>query len=66
MPPLLVLAAVGVGAAIGLRLLKGVLGGEDNLREEASDRAREFEPKDLGSLEWDDASRVYRPRGKTN
>lgn len=66
MPQLLFLAAVGAGAYAGFRFLKSVAAGVATRMEEATvevrERAKATDARDLGALEYDPQSGVYRPR----
>lgn len=61
MPQFLVVAAIGAGLYAGYRLVAGLLAGEQEvpLRQHASTR-RPIE-KDLGRLELDPRTGIYRP-----
>ncbi len=68
MPQLFALALIGAGAVAGFRWFSRQL---DAAREAASRAEAELgraagsasgQPKDLGQLEWDAVSGVYRPR----
>lgn len=62
MPPLILLAITGLGAYAGYRAVKGVLNRiENDLQPQRAERDRPA-PRDLGFLERDPASGVYRPR----
>jgi hypothetical protein len=66
MPHLLFLAAVGAGAYAGYRVLKSTIAGLATQMEEAKvevrERAKAKDARDLGVLEYDPQSGVYRPR----
>lgn len=63
MPPLILLAAAGIGIYAGYRMVRGVLGKIDSGAVRQAGAEREVPaPRDLGSLERDPASGVYRPR----
>ena len=60
MPHILILAALGLGAYAGLRLAKKVQGKahqQTNKKQTNAQRAA----RDMGKLERDDATGVYRP-----
>lgn len=59
MPPLLILAAVGAGAMLGYRVLKALASTKTDINNE---HPSDGEPKDLGKLEYDAQSGVYKPR----
>jgi predicted negative regulator of RcsB-dependent stress response len=68
LPQLIALAVLGAGALAGYRwVAKQVSAAKDaadaaeaKLREAAEQRANA--PRDLGQLEWDEVSQVYKPR----
>ena len=68
MPQLIALAVLGAGALAGYRwVAKQVNAAKDaadaaeaQLRKSAEQRANA--PRDLGQLEWDEVSQVYKPR----
>jgi hypothetical protein len=63
MPPLIVLAAVGAGAVVGYQFLKRIVAATSaDLPETSSEHPGVSEPKDLGALEFDPQSGVYKPR----
>lgn len=67
MPQLIALALVGAGLYAGYRWVSGkaraVLSEAKRAESEARRRAAEVgKPKDLGELEFDPASGVYRPK----
>lgn len=61
MPPLIVFAIAGIGVYAGYRMVRAAL---EQLDSDASDGASADlrQPRDLGVLEWDPTSGVYRPR----
>ena len=68
MPQLIALAVLGAGAMVGYRWVAKQV----NSAREAADAAeaqlrkateqRADSPRDLGQLEWDEVSQVYKPR----
>jgi hypothetical protein len=68
LPQLIALAVLGAGALAGYRwVVKQVSAAKDaadaaeaQLRQAAGQRADT--PRDLGQLEWDEVSQVYKPR----
>jgi predicted negative regulator of RcsB-dependent stress response len=68
LPQLIALAVLGAGAMAGYRWVAKQV----NSAREAADAAeaqlrkaaeqREGSPRDLGQLEWDEVSQVYKPR----
>lgn len=72
MPPLVVFAVIGAGLYAGYRWYSKLIGPAqqpspadfEQLRKEAM--ARMHPSRDLGTLEWDDAAGVYRPRTSQN
>jgi hypothetical protein len=63
MPPLFVLAAVGAGVVVGYQLLKRVAASTSaDVSETSQEQAEPKEPKNLGELELDRKSGVYKPR----
>lgn len=68
MPPFIALAIAGAGLYAGYRWISRELqrsaAEAGRMRDEADRMAREHmaAPRDLGSLEWDAAAGVYRPR----
>ena len=71
MPQLIGLALAGAGLYAGYKWLSKELRratvGAERAREELRRRASERTgmPKDLGALQWDEKSGVYRPAGKS-
>ncbi|CFX61733.1 conserved protein of unknown function [Candidatus Filomicrobium marinum] len=61
MPPLILLAVAGLGAYAGYRLVRSGVHKSINRSSFPSDVA-EAEPRDMGALERDPASGIYRPR----
>ncbi len=65
MPQLLVLLAVGAGLAAGYKWLSKTADAkltEARRAAAAEAEARTRVPKEMGELEWDEATQVYRPR----
>jgi hypothetical protein len=66
MPQLIFLAAVGAGAYAGYRFLKtiaqSVTADLEKATVETRERARAGDAKDLGVLEYDPKTGVYKPR----
>jgi hypothetical protein len=63
MPPLIILAAVGAGAVVGYQLLKRLAAATSaDTSETSGEQPDVMEPKDLGALEFDPKSGVYKPR----
>ncbi|MGL4396026.1 MAG: hypothetical protein ACRCS9_05755 [Hyphomicrobium sp.] len=68
MPPLVFLAATGLGLYAGYKLLSKLVqqaqtpspSETDRLRREAAKHGSE--PKNLGGLEWDEQAGAYKPR----
>ena len=68
MPQLIALAVIGAGALAGYRWVAKQVNAaksaadaaEANLRRAAEQRGNS--PRDLGQLEWDEVSQVYKPR----
>jgi hypothetical protein len=58
MPQLIALALIGAGAMAGYRWVAKQV---DAARQAAEQRQSEG-PRDLGQLEWDEVSQVYKPR----
>jgi hypothetical protein len=64
MPPVLFLALVAAGIA-GYRIWSSLAGNSRASRRSTGRVPRGAEPvRDLGSLEWDEAAGVYRPRSR--
>lgn len=62
MPPhVFMLVAIGAGLIAGYRMAYRAMNPRTPRKEPEPDIASK-EPRDLGSLEWDEASRAYRPR----
>jgi predicted negative regulator of RcsB-dependent stress response len=69
MPQLIALALIGAGAMAGYRWVakqvdaarQAADDAEAKLRQAAEQRQSEG-PRDLGQLEWDEVSQVYKPR----
>ena len=67
MPQVIVLLLAGVGLYAGYRWVtrevRRAIAVAQEAQEELSDRAAEAAgaPRDLGTLEWDEEARVYRP-----
>ena len=69
MPQLIIVFAAGAGIYAGLRWLSKALEHQARVAAEEADRLRRAAegnrvPKDLGTLELDPESGVYRPRAK--
>ncbi len=72
MPPLVLLAIAGVGFYAGYKLFAKLIeqartpsrAEVERIRREA--RAATGSTRNLGELEWDEKSGVYRPRGETS
>jgi membrane protein required for beta-lactamase induction len=65
MPPFMFLAVVGVAGMAGYRLLSALARqGQAARRNEARARNASAPVRDLGTLEWDETTGVYRPTGK--
>jgi hypothetical protein len=66
MPQLIFLAAVGAGAYAGYRFLKNIAQSVSESLEKATvetrERTRAGDAKDLGALDYDPKSGVYKPR----
>lgn len=67
MPQFALLALAGTALYAGYRVAAKIIESEA-VRAKAAETARRRpdaagSPKDLGALEWDEASGVYRPRG---
>ena len=70
MPPLLFAAALGAGCYAGFKLFAKLIeqaqmptrSEKERVRREHQARAANGTTRDLGELEWDEASGVYRPR----
>lgn len=65
MPQLVILLGVGAGLVAGYKWLsREVQRQHEAVRRRAEDSARadDGSPKDLGTLEWDEASGAYRPK----
>jgi hypothetical protein len=59
----MLLAVVGVAGVAGYRLLSALARqGQAARQEEARMRRATATTRDLGTLEWDEAAGVYRPR----
>jgi hypothetical protein len=71
MPQLFALALIGAGAVAGYRWLSRQMAAAKVAAERAEVELRRaaeaatVKPKDLGRLEWDAATGVYKPRGPT-
>jgi hypothetical protein len=71
MPPLVLLAIVGVGCYAGYKLFAKLIeqaqtpGREEVERVRREARAATGSTRNLGELEWDEKTGVYRPRGET-
>ncbi|MFN0220070.1 MAG: hypothetical protein ACKVP4_14805 [Hyphomicrobium sp.] len=71
MPPLLLLAIAGVGAYATFKLFEKLLqqaatpspAEAERIRREAKAARAGAPTRNLGELEWDEATGVYRPRG---
>ncbi len=61
MPQLILIAAVGAGAYAGYRWLKKIASEMRAATVESRDRTTAAQAKDLGSLEYDPKSGVYKP-----
>ncbi len=74
MPPLVLFVIAGVGCYAGYKLLAKLVeqaqtpsrSETDRIRREAmaAATARTAATRDLGALEWDETTGVYRPRGE--
>lgn len=63
MPPVIFLAIVGAAGLAGYRLLAALARQGQAAREQEARMRRAAAPvRDLGNLEWDEATGVYRPR----
>jgi hypothetical protein len=66
MPQLIFLAAVGAGAYAGYRFLKTIVhtvaADLEKATVEVRERTRSADAKDLGALDYDPQSGVYKPR----
>lgn len=64
MPPVVFLALVGAGCYAGLKLIGRLAAqSQPGSVQDANARSRtaDGQPKDLGELEWDEKSGVYKP-----
>lgn len=61
MPPLILLAAAGLGAYAGFRLVRNQIH-KLHTRSSPSEDAMNVEPRNMGALERDPTSGIYRPR----
>lgn len=72
MPPLILLALAGAGCYAGYKLFTKLIeqaqtpGREEIERIRREARAASGGTRNLGELEWDEKSGVYRPRGDTH
>jgi hypothetical protein len=66
MPPVLFLALIGAAGIAGYKIWSGLMDQAQTLRrKETGGMRRAAAPvRDLGNLEWDEGSGVYRPRAK--
>lgn len=63
MPPLVLLAAAGLGVYTGYRVIRDTLKRIETEAERGMPGSGpETPPRDLGPLEWDAVNGVYRPR----
>jgi len=63
MPQILAAALIGAGVYAGYRFARARLSKTDKGVGEAAKTAASAQPRDLGTLEADPATGVYRPRG---
>ncbi len=64
--PLLLVAAIGAGCVVGYKVYARLQREAEVLRQAAATkRARSAPARDLGPLEWDAESGVYRPQNGT-
>ena len=61
MPPLVFLAVLGAAGIAGYKFLSSFIHSHDARRDAQHMRRAAAPARDLGSLEWDEASGVYRP-----
>ena len=66
MPPVILFALIGAAGIAGYKIWSGFMDQTQSLRsKDASQMRRATAPvRDLGNLEWDEGSGVYRPRTK--
>ena len=65
MPQVVAAVLIGAGIAAGFKwIAREVARAADDARVAHDDRRNVTAPKDLGRLEWDAKSGVYRPAGK--
>lgn len=62
MPQLVILIGVGAGLVAGYKWLSREVQKHADAAKSRDDTRRQSEARDLGALEWDEASGAYRPK----